>query len=234
MLQDNLMLQVLLLIVIDIYIYTSVYRTTRSFRPLFRNAVRIGIWAITALAIFAVIWYNMAEPFYQALSIRQWAIIIVMIVYGSKLLTLLIIFIDDIQINSRRLIRFLKQKSNEKLPGKPITRSEFFDKTAIAAGLVPFASMVTGILSGAHDYRVIRKTIYLPNLPKSFDGIRIGQISDIHAGTLFNKVAVQGGVEMMLKEKTDIIFFTGDLVNYQTDEVDYYISIFQKVRAPLG
>lgn len=234
MLQDNLLLQLFLLIAIDIYIYTSVYRTTRNFRPLFRNAVRIGIWAITALAVAAVIWYNLAEPFYRALSIRQWTIIIVMIVYSSKLLTLLIIFIDDIQINIRRLIRLTQEKSQRKLPGKPITRSEFFDKAAIAAGLVPFASMVTGILSGAHDYRVMKKTVYLPNLPKSFDGIRIGQLSDIHAGSLFNKTSVRGGVEMLMREKTDVIFFTGDLVNYQTDEVDDYISIFDKLRAPLG
>ncbi|MEX2235327.1 MAG: metallophosphoesterase [Cyclobacteriaceae bacterium] len=234
MLQNSLLLQIVLLILIDIYIYTSVYRTTRSFNKFFRNAVRIGIWALTAFALSAVIWYNVTDPYYKAMSIRQWVITIVVIVYSSKLLTILIIFIDDIQINARRFIRFLKRRSREKIPGKPITRSEFFDKAAIAAGLVPFASMVTGILSGAHDYRVFKKTIYLPNLPQSFDGILIGQISDIHAGTFFNKTAVKGGVEMLMKEKPDVIFFTGDLVNYQTDEVEDYISIFDKVRAPLG
>ena len=234
MLRESLLLQVVLLVVIDIYIYTSIYRTTRDFRPLVRKVVRGGIWAMTAVAIGAVVWYNLTDPYYKDMSIRQWIIITVMIIYGSKLLTILVIFIDDLQINTRRLIRFLKTRSGEKIPGKPITRSEFFDKTAIAAGLVPFASMVTGILSGAHDYRVIRKTIYLPNLPKAFDGICIGQISDIHAGSLFNKTAVRGGVEMMLREKADVILFTGDLVNYQTDEVDDYISIFDKVRAPLG
>jgi predicted MPP superfamily phosphohydrolase len=145
-----------------------------------------------------------------------------------------IIFIDDIQINTRRLIAYLKKRSGKRIPGKPITRSEFFDKVAIAAGALPFASMVTGIISGATDYRVIRKTVYLPKLPKSFDGIRIGQFSDTHAGTFFNKTAVRGGIEMLLKEKADVIFFTGDLVNYQTDEVDDYINIFNKVRAPLG
>lgn len=229
-----LALQIVLLILIDIYIYTSVWRTTRHFNPLLRKGVRVGIWTMTALAITAVVWYGFTEPYYKALSIRQWIIITVMIIYGSKLLTIFVIFIDDIQINTRRFIRFLMKRSGKPIPGKPITRSEFFDKAAIAAGLVPFASMVTGILSGATDYRVVQKTIYLPNLPKSFDGIRIGQISDIHAGTFFNKIAVKGGVEMLLKENTDAIFFTGDLVNYQTDEVENYIDIFNRVRAPLG
>jgi len=230
----NVLVQIILLLLIDTYTYTSVYRTTRNFRPFFRHAVRWGIWALTLLAISAVIFYNFTEPYYRALSIRQWLIITVFIIYGSKLLTILIIFIDDIQINTRRLVRYLRTRAGKPIPGKPITRSEFFDKTAIAAGLVPFASMVTGIVSGATDYRVVRKTIYLPNLPSSFDGIRIGQLSDIHAGTFFNKTAVKGGVEMLLNEKADVIFFTGDLVNYQTDEVDNYIDVFRKVRAPMG
>jgi len=234
MLENRLLLQILLLLLIDIYIYTSVYRTTRSFTPVFRNLVRWGIWALTALAISAVVWYNVTDPYYKAMSIRQWIITTVVVIYASKLLTILVIFVDDIQINTRRFIRFLQTRSGERIPGKPITRSEFFDKAAIAAGLVPFASMVTGILSGAHDYRVFRKTIYLPNLPRSFDGIRIGQISDIHAGTFFNKTAVKGGVEMFMKEKADVILFTGDLVNYQTNEIEDYISVFDKVRAPLG
>jgi predicted MPP superfamily phosphohydrolase len=94
--------------------------------------------------------------------------------------------------------------------------------------------MVYGIVSGAHDYRIRRKTVFLPNLPKSFDGITIGQISDIHSGSFFNKTAVKGGVEMFLKEKPDVIFFTGDLVNNETDEVRDYIDIFNKLNAPLG
>ena len=81
------------------------------------------------------------------------------------------------------------------------------------AAAVPFGAMAYGIISGAHDYRVRRSTIKLPNLPKEFDGIKIAQLSDIHTGSFFNKTAVKGGVEMLMKEKPDVIFFTGDLVN---------------------
>lgn len=234
MLETSLLLQVALLLLIDTYIYTSVHRTTRNFSPLLKKIVRVGIWGLSALAIAAVVWYAVTDPYYKALSIRQWIIIFVVMIYFSKLLTLFFIFIDDIQINTRRLIRFLKKGPAKKIPGKPITRSEFFDKVALGAGMIPLASMVTGILSGATDYRVLRKTVYLPNLPGAFEGIRIGQISDIHAGTFFNKTAVEGGVEMFMREKADVIFFTGDLVNYQTDEVNDYIRIFDKIKAPLG
>ncbi len=118
--------------------------------------------------------------------------------------------------------------------GNAIPRSEFLAKTAIVAGTLPLVAMSWGIISGAHDYRVRRKTIYLPNLPNSFDGITIGQVSDIHSGSFFNKTAVKGGVEMMMKEKPDLLFFTGDLVNNETSEVNEYINIFDKLKAPLG
>jgi predicted MPP superfamily phosphohydrolase len=107
-------------------------------------------------------------------------------------------------------------------------------KAALIAGTIPFGAMAYGVISGAHDYRVRRKTVVLPNLPKAFDGIRIGQLSDIHSGSFFNKVAVKGGVEMMLKERPDVIFFTGDLVNNQSSEVEEYIDVFNKLKAPLG
>jgi Predicted phosphohydrolases len=45
---------------------------------------------------------------------------------------------------------------------------------------------------------------------------------------------VKGGVEMMMSEKPDLIFFTGDLVNNESSEVKEYISVFDKLKAPLG
>jgi len=76
--------------------------------------------------------------------------------------------------------------------------------------------------------------VKLKNLPKAFDGLSIGQISDIHAGSFWNKTAVKGGIEMMMKEKPDMIFFTGDLVNNESSEVKDYVSVFEKLKAPLG
>ncbi len=120
------------------------------------------------------------------------------------------------------------------MPGVAIPRSEFLAKTALLAASVPFGAMTYGIISGAHDYRVRRSTIKLPNLPKEFDGIKIAQLSDIHTGSFFNKTAVKGGVEMLMKEKPDVIFFTGDLVNNESSEVKNYVDVFDKLKAPHG
>jgi predicted MPP superfamily phosphohydrolase len=81
---------------------------------------------------------------------------------------------------------------------------------------------------------VRRIKLTLPNLPKKFHGIKIGQLSDIHSGSFYNSKAVKGGVEMLLSEKPDLIFFTGDLVNNTAEESTDYIPIFRHVKAPLG
>jgi predicted MPP superfamily phosphohydrolase len=132
------------------------------------------------------------------------------------------------------LSRRLNQKRQDDIPVEKISRSQFLAKTAIVAGALPFSSSVFGILSGAGDYRVRRQTITLKNLPRQFDGIRIGQISDIHAGTYYNMTEVKGGVDLFMAEKADVIFFTGDLVNTRTSEVNPSISIHSKIKAPLG
>jgi predicted MPP superfamily phosphohydrolase len=107
-------------------------------------------------------------------------------------------------------------------------------KASIGAAAIPVAAMGFGIISGAHDYRVRKRTLTFPNLPKEFDGIRVAQVSDIHTGSFFSKTAVKGGVDMINDQKADIFFFTGDLVNNQSEEAKDYLEIFNKVKAPLG
>lgn len=143
------------------------------------------------------------------------------------------ILADDI----RRLVIWFntKKKKVSIITETPaIPRSEFLMKAGLIAGAVPLASLGVGMISGAYDYRVRKQVLYLPNLPKAFDGITLGQISDIHSGSFYNKTAVKGGVDLLLAQKPDFIFFTGDLVNIRTVEVFGYQEIFSKVKAPLG
>src|SRR5690606_8908974 len=60
------------------------------------------------------------------------------------------------------------------------------------------------------------------------------QISDIHAGSFDSHDAVLRGVEKLMEQKPDIIFFTGDLVNNKAEEIKPYIDIFSRLKAPLG
>lgn len=224
----------LLFLVIDYYVFQAIKIVSEDWSPVSKNIVRIGFWVPTLLSIGALLWWTLGDPYQVSAGTRNWILTGLVAVYFSKVFAVVVLFIDDLYRGMRWLVSFFYKGPSGDLPGEAITRSEFLSKTALVAAAVPFGTMVYGVVSGAHDYRVRKKTIYLPNLPKAFDGIKIGQLSDIHSGSFFNKTAVKGGIEMMLNEKPDILFFTGDLVNNESAEVKDYIDIFNKLKAPLG
>jgi predicted MPP superfamily phosphohydrolase len=157
--------------------------------------------------------------------------------FVTKFCFILFLLADDVRRGliwvKRRLVKN-KHPEHPVSTAEPITRSEFLVKAGIAVAAVPLASLSWGIVKGGYDYQLRRQTLYLPNLPKAFDGITFAQISDVHSGSFYNQRAVLGGVEMLMAEKPDFAFFTGDLVNNVASEMKDYQDIFSKVKAPLG
>lgn len=88
--------------------------------------------------------------------------------------------------------------------------------------------------SGAHNLKLHEVQIPVPQLPYAFDGVRIVHISDIHAGSFYDKRAVKKGVRSVMEQRPDLIFFTGDLVNRVTREIDDYFASLSVLQAPLG
>ncbi|HTI59788.1 metallophosphoesterase [Mucilaginibacter sp.] len=191
-------------------------------------------WTYWSLSIIITVGVAIGVFAKMHLGIRAAFLLAFFLLFISKVMFLPFILADDI----RRIILKLKQPKKTTSPKAPesntIPRSEFLMKAGLLAGSVPLAGMVYGAISGVYDYRVHHQKLYLPNLPKAFDGIKLGQISDIHSGSFYNKKAVTGGVEMLMREKADFIFFTGDLVNKRSKEMYEYQDLFSKVKAPLG
>ena len=73
------------------------------------------------------------------------------------------------------------------------------------------------------------------NLPRPFDGMRICQMSDLHLGSFGKKARyVQRIVDTVVSNAPDVIFFTGDLVNFSSKEADPYLDELSQLHAPLG
>ena len=229
----TLFIFVLVFLLIDTYVFQAVLTASKNWTPTARAIVRYGYWVPTALCILALLWWAFSDPYRGRDNFRIYVLAGTAIFYLSKIFSVLFLFADDLQ-RGVRWIAGTFSPNKEALPGAAIPRSEFLAKAALVSAAVPLGLSVYGVVSGAHDYRVKRIAVKLPHLPKAFDGIRIGQVSDIHSGSFWNKTAVKGGVQMLLNEKPDLIFFTGDLVNNETREVNDYLPIFEKLRAPLG
>ncbi|WP_295801853.1 metallophosphoesterase [Mucilaginibacter sp.] len=246
---NGLHLQVFLLVaallLIDLYVLSGLKGASKKWKFLRKKRFPLYYWMFSIFLIadlFFVVYVKMG------VMGRVGLITFFFLVFLFKISFVPFIAIDDL----RRLFISIKKRiamrkgvlhtpsettSLQTAPPKnipDIPRSEFLMKAGLLAGLVPLAALKLNMKSGLYDYHIKRQKLYLPNLPKVFDGIRLGQISDIHSGSFFNKTAVLGGVEMLMREKTDLIFFTGDLVNSMSNEVKDYIEIFNKVKAPLG
>lgn len=222
------------LLLVDFYVFQAVLNISKDWASTARQIVRFSFWIPTVVCIAAILYYVLGNPDNISHTTRSFWLTGIFAVYISKLLAVVVLIVDDFQRLVKWIAGLFYRGAEGQLSGEPISRSEFLSKAAIAAAAIPFTAMAYGVISGAHDYRIRRKTIYLPNLPKAFDGIHIAQLSDIHTGSFFNKTAVKGGVEMVLNEKPDILFFTGDLVNNEASELNEYIDVFSKLRAPLG
>jgi len=223
------------LILADMYIITGIKGASKKWKFPHKRKFIVSYWVFSIALIFGLFY---SIYFKLSIGTRAAVLLIFFLIWIAKILFLPFILVDDV----RRLFLWKARKHKRPEPEFPasqpapdaIPRSEFLMKAGLLAGALPLASLTYGIVSGAYDYRVKHRTLYLPNLPKAFDGIKLGQLSDIHSGSFYNKKAVTGGVEMLLKEKPDFIFFTGDLVNNKSDEMREYQDIFAKVKAPLG
>jgi uncharacterized protein len=237
---SSLIIFLFVVVFIEWYVLQAIRHAEGVLTPGLRKAVVSILWALTLGSIGSILLMLLVPTVRDAGTLRNFLISLIFVNFVVKLFMAVFLLMDDFV----RLIRWIGGLFTNTAPaaaappsGKAtnlIPRSEFLVKTAIIAGSLPVIGVGYGIIVGAHDYRIRRVTLNLPNLPKSFDGIRLGQLSDIHSGSFFNKTAVRGGVDMLMREKADVIFFTGDLVNNVAKEVADYISIFKHVKAPLG
>lgn len=230
-------------LLLDFYCYKAIIKTFKNWSVTTKRNLGFIWFAFSILLIigvFAAIFLNLF------LSLRAVILVAFFLSVVAKVFMLPFLMIDDL----RRLFILIfnlkknsqtKQQTNKtskeltnQTPNQHISRSAFLTKAGLIAAAVPLSSLSWGIISGAYDYNIKRVKLVLPNLPKAFDGIKLAQISDIHSGSFYNKTAVKGGVEMLMAEKPDFVFFTGDLVNNLTNEVKNYQDIFAKIKAPLG
>lgn len=78
-----------------------------------------------------------------------------------------------------------------------------------------------------------RITLPLPGLPAALDGLRIGQLSDLHLGLLHTAHNTRWGVQQMLREQPDLLVITGDFVTLP-QAIPSIAELLRPLHAPLG
>lgn len=109
-------------------------------------------------------------------------------------------------------------------------RRRFVSQVALVIAAIPFSSLLYGMTKGKYNFRVIRQTLFFPDLPEAFDGFTITQISDIHSGSFDNAEKINYAVDLINEQNADMLLFTGDLVNTHATEMHPWIDVFNRIQ----
>lgn len=114
------------------------------------------------------------------------------------------------------------------------TRRALISKIALGLAALPFTLLLYGMYRGKYNYKVLAYELEYEDLPEAFDGFTITQISDIHSGSFDNPEKVAYGIDLINQQQSDLVLFTGDLVNNKAAEIKPWIQYFSKISAPHG
>lgn len=109
-------------------------------------------------------------------------------------------------------------------------RRRFVSQVALGIAAVPFLSLIYGMTIGKYNFKVIKQTLFFPDLPEAFDGFQITQISDIHSGSFDNPDKINYAIDLINEQNSDLLLFTGDIVNTHATEMNPWIETFNRIK----
>ena len=224
----RLIIFLLLVLSLDFY-------ALQSLRSVVRNPLVTYGYAIISLAVLGVFVYQSMtfdrgaggnQGFYLAFAIF-------VLVYVPKLVLIVFMFGEDVYRLFEAGVNYFISK-----PEKPSSffnsRRKFIGQLALGLAAIPFISILYGITKGKYNFKVLKYTLYFEDLPAAFDGYQITQISDIHSGSFDQKEKIEYAVDLVNQQASNVIMFTGDLVNSKSKEMRPWTSTFSKLKAPDG
>jgi predicted MPP superfamily phosphohydrolase len=225
---------IVLVILLDLYVFQVLKWIVEGTSPGAETILFSAYWAVCACAwiLFAMLPF-LTDAIHP--RFRNYILTTILAFFFAKLLATVFFLVDD----GRRLVQwaggklFFNHREGVGIQVPGISRSSFLSWLGLVVGGTFFSTLIYGF-SNKYNYQVRRIKLSFDNLPSSFRGLKIVQLSDIHSGSFGNKKWVTRGVDKLLKEKPDLILFTGDLVNDRSEEMKDYKDLFSRLTAPLG
>tara|TARA_R110002049_G_scaffold279949_3_gene459150 strand:+ start:8318 stop:9553 length:1236 start_codon:yes stop_codon:yes gene_type:complete len=222
------------IIFLIIYIIADFY-AFQAFKTLTKNNWLLGLYWLISIVVIGNFVYN----FYSFsrsngfTNENSYAIGFLIALLVPKMVLLAIMFGEDIFRTPQALYRYVTEGNKAPRNYFP-ARRQFISKIALGLAAIPFASIVYGIYKGKYNYKVLKYTLYFEDLPKAFDGYKLTQISDIHSGSFDNIDKVKYAINLINEQQSDVILFTGDMVNNKAEELIPYKNVFNKLKAKDG
>jgi len=213
-------------ILLGIYAFQAIKTATKS------SWVHYLYLAVSLLVLgnFLYQWAQPSEG--RVLSIaKSYAVGFLLAFLAFKLVLLAIMFGEDVV---RLIIGAVRKISSSPTTPAIPSRRGFISKIALGIAAIPFASLLYGMYKGKYNYQVLKYELAFDDLPDAFDGYQITQVSDIHSGSFDNHKEVEYAVNLVNEQQSDVILFTGDLVNNLASELNDWKALFSTFTAKDG
>jgi len=218
---------VFVFIVLDIYAY-------QAFRSVLKNNWSQFLYVLLSLSVLVNLIYhfygfNRREGFTHA---HGYAVAFFIAIIVPKIVLVIMMFGEDVFRMFEALYRYLGfgNRTNSYFS----SRRAFVAKLALGLASIPLASIIYGVYKGRYNYKVLRYSLYFEDLPEAFDGYKLTQISDIHSGSFDDIEKVRYAVDLINEQNSDVILFTGDIVNNKAEELEPFKTVFNKLKAKDG
>jgi len=215
---------ILIYLAVDLYAFQAV-------RSLIKNQWIYGLYAVVSLLVLGLFVYALSSGEARTNPKMMYIFGFFLAIFIPKLFVIIFMFGEDVV----RLFvgLFAKIGGNETGFYLP-SRRKFVSSIALGLAAIPFSTLLFGMIKGKYNYKVLQYALEFDDLPESFDGFTITQISDIHSGSFDNEEKIAHGIELINKQESDVILFTGDLVNNVASEMDRWKDLFGSLTAKEG
>ena len=219
-------------IFIIIYTLIDLY-ALQAIRTLTKNLWITGIYLIVSLVVIVSLYFllnsNSSTHFSQPPISYFFGLLLALII--PKLLVIIFMFGEDIiRLLSGFYFKIFTGEKSFYIP----SRRKFISTLALGVAAIPFSALLYGMIKGKYNFKVLKYELEFADLPDAFDGFTMTQISDIHSGSFDNKNKINYAVDLINKQKSDVILFTGDLVNNVAHEMDDWKELFSSLSAKEG
>ena len=219
----RLLLFCIFLFVIELYAF-------QALRLIVKTKWIVVAYQIISLLLFAFIVYSFAQFDRSVGQTKQtlFTMGLLLLVYLPKIVVTLVMLGEDVfRLLGGTLNYFVKFDSRTNfLP----SRRKFVSQIGLGLAAVPFLSLIYGMTIGKYNYKVIKQRIFFPDLPDAFDGFTITQISDVHSGSFDNPEKIHYAIDLVNQQNSDMILFTGDIVNTHAKEMLPWIDAFNTIK----
>ncbi len=203
-------------------------------RPVFQLFMKRIWFAVVYWGLTVAFFVNWGLQFYGIIHYSEvpfWIYInaFFFLLYIAKFASLLLGVLTELLLLGDRAINFFSGTSYF----SP-SRKRFLKITAAAFGLLPFTTLLYGMVRNPYRYTVYESDILIDDLPPGLENLKIVQISDIHAGSWVFQEPVGRAVDMINELEPDLVLFTGDLVNNIASEMEPFIPVFKKIKSRYG